>query len=77
MDETELIAVTLTRNEWRAVQEALDEYFYIVEHGTPGGFRAATRERNAARRTWLLDALPRIDVAIYREAGVGPIVGDV
>jgi hypothetical protein len=57
------------------VQEALDEYCYVVEHAQPGGFRKATREQNASRRDWLLTALPRIDVAIHQQAGVGPVFG--
>ena len=69
VDDDELIAVTLTRAEWRAVQGALDEY-YVVEHSDAGGLRKSTKERNAARRDWLLATLPRLDVAIYERAGV-------
>lgn len=76
MDDEELVAVTLTRSEWSAVQEALDEYFYAVEHSSAGGLRKATKERNAARRDWLLSALPRLDVAIHRQVGVGPVFGE-
>ena len=76
MDDDELISVTLTRAEWSAIQEALDEYYYVVEHSTTGGLREATKERNAARRNWLLSTLPRVDVAIYQQAGVGPIFGE-
>lgn len=76
MDEDELVTVTLTRAEWSAVQEALDEYYYAVEHGPAGGLRKATKERNAARRSWLLSTLPRLDVAIHKQAGVGPIFGE-
>ena len=76
MDNDELVAVTLTRREWSAVQEALDEYFYVVEHASPGGLRKSTKERNAARREWLLSTLPRLDVAIHEQAGVGPVFGE-
>jgi hypothetical protein len=76
VDDDELVAVTLTRAEWSAVQEALDECFYVVEHSRAGGLRTATMERNAARRDWLLSTLPRVDVAIYQQAGVGPIFGE-
>lgn len=76
MAQDEAVAVTLTRKEWSAVQEALDEYFYVVEHSEPGGFRKGTKERNAARREWLLTTLPRIDVAIHAQAGVGPLFGE-
>ena len=76
VDDDELVAVTLTRAEWRAVQEALDEYYYVVEHSDPGGLRRSTKERNAARRDWLLATLPRLDVAIYERAGVGPVFGE-
>jgi hypothetical protein len=75
MNDDDVVAVTLTRAEWSAVQEALDEYYYVVEHSQPGGFRKATKERNAQRREWLLTALPRIDVAIHDQAGVGPVFG--
>ncbi len=75
MDDDEPVAVTLTRAEWSAVQEALDEYFYVVEHSQPGGLRKATKERNASRRGWLLATLPRIDVAIHDQAGVGSVFG--
>ena len=68
--------MTLTRGEWGAVQEALDECFYVVEHSRAGGPRKATKERNAVRREWLLATLPRLDVAIYQQAGVGPIFGE-
>ncbi len=66
----------LTRAEWSAVQEALDEYHYVVEHSDAGGLRKATKERNAARRDCLLSTLPRLDVAIYERAGVGPVFGE-
>lgn len=75
MDDNEPVAVTLTRDEWAAVQEALDEYFYVVEHQQSGGLRKTTKERKAARRDWLLSTLPRIDVAIHEQAGVGPLLG--
>ena len=75
-DDHDSVAVTLTRAEWSAVQEALDEYYYVVEHSTAGGLRKATKERNAARRDWLLSTLPRLDVAIYQQAGVGPVFGE-
>lgn len=71
-----MIAVTLTRAEWNAVQEALDENYYVVEHSEAGGLRKATKERKAARRDWLLSTLPRLDVAIYERAGVGPVFGE-
>ena len=70
MDDDELIAVTLTRAEWNAVQEALDEYYYVVKHSDAGGLRKATKERKAARRDWLLSTLPRLDVAIHARVGV-------
>ena len=57
-------------------QEALDEYFYAVEHSSAGGLRKATKERNAARRDWLLSTLPRLDVASHRQVGVGPVFGE-
>jgi len=75
VDDDERIAVTLTRREWTAVQEALDEYFYVVEHASPGGLRKSTKERQAARRDWLLSTLPRLDAAIHEQAGVGPVLG--
>lgn len=74
MDSDESVAVTLTRQEWSAVQEALDEYYYVVEHSSPGGLRRSTKERNAARREWLLATLPRLDWAIHEQAGVGPLL---
>lgn len=70
------IAVSLTRHEWSIVQEALDAYFYEVEHSAPGGIRRTTRVRLAERRAELLDTLPRLDVAIYEQTGVGPLFGD-
>jgi hypothetical protein len=76
VDDEEPVPVTLTRAEWSAVQEALDEYYYVVEHSAAGGLRKATKERNAARRDWLLSTLPRLDVAIYQQAGVGPVFGE-
>ena len=76
VNDDEAVAVTLTRAEWSAVQEALDEYYYVVEHSAASGLRKATKERNEARRDWLLSTLPRLDVAIYRQAGVGPVFGE-
>lgn len=72
VDETEAVAVVLPRADWAVIQEALDAYFYEVEHAPSGGLRRTTRERNAARRDHLLAALPRIDAAIATQAGVGP-----
>ncbi len=54
----------------------MDEYYDVVEHSPAGGLRKATKERNAARRDWLLSTLPRLDVAIYQQAGVGPVFGE-
>lgn len=75
-DDDELVTVSLTRAQWSAVQEALDECYYVVEHSPAGGLRKATKEHYAARRDWLLATLPRVDVAIYQQAGVGPIFGE-
>lgn len=55
------------------MQEALDNYFYEVEHSAPGGIRRTTRVRLEERRNELLETLPRLDVAIYEQAGVGPL----
>ncbi len=76
VDDDDLVAVSLTRAQWSVVQEALDECYYVVEHSPAGGLRKATKERYAARRDWLLATLPRLDVAIYQQAGVGPIFGE-
>lgn len=76
MDQDQRIAVSLTKREWSIVQEALDNYFYEVEHSAPGGIRRTTKVRLAERREELLDALPRLDVAIHEQAGVGPLFGD-
>lgn len=75
MDDDELVAVTLTRRDWAIVQEALDNYFYEVVHSEPGGLRRATKERKRARHDELLAALPRVDVALHEQAGVGPLFG--
>lgn len=75
MDDDELVAVTLTRDEWSVVQEALDEYYYQVEHSRPGGLRKGAKARNAARRDHLLAVLPRLDQSIHDRAGVGPLLG--
>jgi hypothetical protein len=69
-------SVALTKDEWAVVQEALDAYYYEVEHTPPGGIRPPTKARNAARREHLLRALPAIDVAIARQAAVGPLFGE-
>lgn len=76
MDEDQTASVTLTKHEWAVVQEALDAYCYEVEHAPPGGIRASTKERMAARRDELLRLLPSIDVAIANQAGVGPLFGE-
>ena len=65
MDQDQRIAVSLTKREWSIVQEALDNYFYEVEHSAPGGIRRTTKVRLAERREELLDALPRLDVASH------------
>jgi hypothetical protein len=46
MADQELVSVRLICDEWSVVQEALDEYYYEVEHSEPGGFRKGT---NSAR----------------------------
>jgi len=76
VDDEQLVAVTLTRREWAIVQEALDVYCDQVEHAEPAGLRKATRERNRARREELLDTLPRLDVALHQQAGVGPLFAE-
>jgi hypothetical protein len=75
VDQDQRLAVSLTKREWSIVQEALDNYYYEVEHRSPGGIRRTTKQRLAERREELLDALPRLDVAIYEQAGVGPLFG--
>ena len=47
-----------------------------MERSAPGGIRRTTKVRLAERREELLDALPRLDVAIHEQAGVGPLFGD-
>lgn len=75
MSTDDQVPVVLTRDEWAVVQEALDEYYYQVEHSDPGGFHRQAKERRVARREHLLATLPRLDVAIADQAGVGPLFG--
>ncbi len=58
VDDEESVAVTLTRAEWSAVQEALDEYYYVVEHSPAGGLRKG--DQGAQRGT---SGLAPIDAA--------------
>lgn len=76
VSDDDAVAVRLSRAEWRIVHEALDAYFYEVEHSNAGGIRSATRRRNEARRIELLKALPHVEAAIAAQAGLGPVLGD-
>ena len=73
MDDDELVAVTLTRREWMAVQEALYEYHSNEMQRPPSGLRPSTKERDATHQEWLLANLPRLDHELHRQVGVGPI----
>jgi hypothetical protein len=73
VSDAETVPVSLTKREWSMVQEALDNYFYEVEHSAPGGIRRTTKQRLAERRQELLTAIPRLDQAIADQAGVGPL----
>lgn len=75
-DQEQPVAVSMTKREWAMVQEALDNYYYEVEHSAPGGIRRTTKARLAERRDELLATLPRLDVTISQQAGVGPLLGD-
>jgi hypothetical protein len=76
VSDDERIAIAFSKDEWGIIQEALDTYYYEVEHSDPGGFRRRTRERLTERRLELLKTLPELDVAISQQAGVGPLFGD-
>ena len=76
VSQDDLISVALTQSEWSIVQEALDNYFYEIEHRASGGIRRTTRQRLADRREELLSTLPRLDVTIAKQAGVGPLFGE-
>lgn len=75
MSDEQLAPVTLSRDQWRIVQEALDAYCHEVEHSKAGGVRPAVRTRNEARRAELLETLPLLDIAIAEQTGSGPVFG--
>lgn len=75
MSNEQLVQVTLSRDQWRIVQEALDAYCYEVEHSKAGGVRPTVRKRNEARRSELLETLPLLDIAIAEQTGSGPVFG--
>lgn len=76
MSDDDAVEVRLSRREWRIVQEALDAYFYEVEHANNSGVQPATRRRKEARRFELLEALPHLDGTIAVQADLGPVLSD-
>jgi hypothetical protein len=75
VEDGKRVPVRLTLGQWAVVQEALDTYFYEVEHAGPGGLRPNTRARNAARREQVLAMVLAIDAAIADQAGRDRILG--
>ena len=75
MSDGDAIAVVLSQDQWRLVQEALDAYYYETEHERPGGISAGRRERRRLQREERLEALAEVDREIGTATGLGPLFG--
>jgi hypothetical protein len=68
----EVVEVALPHDAWKLVQEALDAYFYDVEHARSGGLTISGRRERADARTQRLEQLRWIDQMIGEATGGGP-----
>ena len=75
MDDTDPITITLTREEWRTIQTALDSHYYETEHAGGPGITRATRQQRAEDRQMRLRALEAIDRKIGEATSDGPVFG--
>jgi hypothetical protein len=67
------VTVSLSLDQWQMVQEALDEYLYVVEHSPAGGIRPATKERYRQRRHHLMKSIPEVAGSLSRQTGLEPL----
>lgn len=73
MENAESLSVSLSRDEWLVIQEALNRFHDEVEHAGAGGLRRSTRTRNEEHRQGLLRMLPRIEATIALQSGLDPL----
>jgi hypothetical protein len=71
--DREMVSLTVSRADWRLIQEALDTEFYETEHWEPGGLTKGRRVRNRERRQARMAHLTRLDEAIGQATGLGPL----
>jgi hypothetical protein len=73
MDEEDSISITLTKDEWRTIQTALDSHFSEVEHASDTGLTRAKRHQRADERQARMKVLEAIDSKIGEATGDGPV----
>ena len=75
MDERDSISITLTKDEWKTIQNALDTYFYEVDHARHVDLTRSARRERAEDRQARLRKLAAIDRKIGEATGSGPVFG--
>ena len=75
MPESSEVSVSMSPDEWRVVQEALDVYYYETDHERPIDITRGGRKGRRLDREQRLQLLAEIDAKIGTATGLGPVFG--